>query len=166
MIPSASVLHWYPYVIFFLLIPTSAQIHGEHGEGFVRGEGIDNAVSNRGTRSSTLLFIRAVDRPISHADICLSKITFLLMSVNVPRPCRLIRGSENRRLRGQRGEHGKSNRKLGNGDRRGGRVKVPTTAPNDISYLHGVVENFFSQRPNGHPLGRLRSASPKWDRLL
>lgn len=42
-----------------------------------------NPKNRRGDhRSSALLFIRAVDRPISHADICLSKITFLLMSAS------------------------------------------------------------------------------------
>lgn len=52
-----------------------------------------------------LLFIRAVDHPISHAGICLSKITFLLMSVNVSRLCRVIDTGVRRLHKSGKGEN-------------------------------------------------------------
>lgn len=116
-----------------------------------------------------LLFIRTVDRPISHADICLSKITFLLMAVNVPCLCRVIEGTSGRE--GGSGEvcdkdvkksgvenneryvrMEKWNGKLWDGD--GGGIKV---GQNDISYLRRVVGHFFFFTPNGHPLRQITS---------
>lgn len=77
-------------MIFF---PNSHKhVRGDRRGGAMnRGDACGDARDrNRGTSFFALLFIRAVDRPISHADICLSKITFLLMSANVPRLLQLI----------------------------------------------------------------------------
>lgn len=106
-----------PICDFFLLIPTSAR---HRGDGRRRGGGGGSCWKDRrGETGTLLLFIRAVDRPISHADICLSKITFLLMPVDVPR---LPTSDRHRWVRDGVGGM-KWNRKRRNGDERS-RVKV------------------------------------------
>lgn len=65
-----------------------------------------------------LLFIRAVDHPISHADICLSKITFLLMPANnVPHICWLIGAAQEGREHSVAGYTKVGRKKMGKGGR-------------------------------------------------
>lgn len=153
MIPPRFVIRRrHPYVIFFL-IPTSTRAEGTADRDDDRATGPRGcsrrgAAQNQGTSFLALLFIRAVDRTISHADICLSKITFLLMPANVPR----VHGTSTNRhgMQGTRYTRGQGIA-LGRGTRRWRREKkegvekVGSAPGSDISCLNvrGGSNSFF-----------------------